>query len=61
MKEFLGFLLLGLFYAFYILMSALFISFSIHSFKKEKYFCFGANLMIAVFYAISLTELMFKV
>lgn len=57
MENILGFLLLGVFYAFYILVSAMFIAFSVHSFKDEKYFRFGVYLMLALWYAISLIEL----
>ena len=57
MEKILGFLLLGVLYAFYILVSALFIALSVHSFKDEKYFRFGVNLMLALWYATSLVEL----
>ncbi len=60
MEKILGFLLLGVFNAFYIIMSAMFIAFSVHSFKDEKYFRFGVNLMLALWCATDLIELVIK-
>lgn len=60
-EKILGFLLLGVFYGIDIIMSALFISLSIRSFKDEKYFLFGVDVMCALWYAVSLVELMIKI
>lgn len=42
---------------FYILSSALFINWSVHSFKEEKYFQFGVDIMLALSFVIPFVEL----
>ena len=61
MEKFLAYLVLGVIYAVCAFISALFIMFSIHDFKKERYFLFGMDLMAAIFVTMNLAKLIFKI
>lgn len=60
MVKFLAFLLLGVFYAFYIFVSAFFIMCSVYSFQEGKYYKFGLYVMGAITYITSFIELLIE-